>query len=282
MFEQTSLPGYRLVLAVTLCAIIFVADYKFKALDSVRNFISISLSPVQWVSQSPSALVDWFSTSTVSRQDLLDQIESMQSRMLLLERKSQQLAALLAENDRLRELLNASAKVQDKVLITELVGVSPNPNKLEMVVDKGRGDGVEEGMAVLDSFGLMGQVIEVTEFTSRVLLIADANHAVPVQVNRNAIRAIAYGTGQLDELELANVLDTTDIKVGDLLVSSGLGGHFPKGYPVATISKIERDPGRSFSRVLASPMAKLNQSRLLLIVLPGKKADISMQKESAP
>jgi rod shape-determining protein MreC len=251
--------------------LIFVADYRYKALDSIRNVVSISLTPVQLVSRIPSALSDWFSMTMVSRQDLLDKIESMQSRILLLERKAQQLAALSAENDRLRELLNASSTVHDKVLITELIGVSPNPNKLEMIVDKGKRDGVKEGMAVLDSSGLMGQIVQVNEFTSRVLLIADANQAVPVQVNRNDVRAIAYGTGSLDELELANVLDTADIKVGDLLVSSGLGGRFPKGYPVARVTKIVRDPGRSFARVTAVPMAKLNQSRLLLIVLPGHK-----------
>jgi rod shape-determining protein MreC len=256
---------------VILSILIFVADYRYKALDSVRNVISISLTPVQLVSRIPSALSDWFSMTMVNRKDLLDKIDSMQARMLLLERKAQQLAALSAENDRLRELLNASSTVHDKVLITELIGVSPNPNKLEMIVDKGKNDGVKEGMAVLDSSGLMGQVVQVSEFTSRVLLIADTNHAVPVQVNRNAVRAIAYGTGRLDELELANVLDTADIKVGDLLVSSGLGGRFPKGYPVARVTNIVRDPGRSFARVTAVPMAKLNQSRLLLIVLPGHK-----------
>ena len=268
LFQQTALPGYRLVLAIILSAILLLADFKFKGLDQVRSLISITLAPVQWVSRAPVTISDWFSSSTVSRKDLLDTIDMMQSRMLLLERKSQQLAALSAENNRLRELLNASSTVNDKVLITELIGVSPNPSRLEMMVDKGQGDGVKIGMAVLDSSGLMGQIVEVNEFNSRVLLVADSNHAVPVQVNRNAVRAIAYGTGQLDEMELANVLDTTDIKIGDLLVSSGLGGRFPKGYPVATISEIIHDPGRSFSRVLAKPMAKLNQSRLLLIVLP--------------
>jgi len=209
--------------------------------------------------------------ATESRQQLLDKIDALQSRMLLLDRKSLQMAALSADNDRLRELLNASSSIDDQVLIAELVGISPNPNRLELVVNKGRSDGVKVGLAVLDSSGLMGQIIRVNEFTSWVLLAADSNFAVPVQVNRNGVRAIAYGAGRLDEMELANVLNTADIRVGDLLVSSGLGGRFPKGYPVATVTKIVHDPGRPFSKILARPMAKLNQSRLLLIVFPTKK-----------
>ena len=112
----------------------------------------------------------------------------------------------------------------------------------------------------------MGQVIEVNEFTSRVLLISDNRHAVPVKVNRNGVRAIAYGVGSVNYLELGNVPDTTDIEVGDLLVSSGLGGRFPKGYPVARVSNIEHDPGQPFARVKAIPLAQLNRSELLLLV----------------
>ena len=190
----------------------------------------------------------------------------MKDRMLVLQRKSQKLASVTAELNRLRELLNASRVLDEGVVVAELVGASPDPDNQYIIINKGFQDGVYLGQAILDSDGLMGQVIEINEFSSRVLLISDSRHAVPVQVNRNGMRAIAYGVGSLSSLELGNVPDTADIQVGDLLVSSGLGGRFPQGYPVARVSSIEHDAGESFAHVRIAPEAKLNRSRLLLLV----------------
>jgi len=133
-------------------------------------------------------------------------------------------------------------------------------------VNKGELDGVYKGQPVLDAQGLMGQVIEVLPYTSRVILIADSNHAIPVQVNRNGVRAIAVGSGQLNELVLIYVPDTADIKAGDMLVSSGLGNRFPQGYPVGVIKSVEHDPGEPFAIVSAEPSAYLDRSRHLLLV----------------
>ena len=190
----------------------------------------------------------------------------MKDRMLVLQRKSQKLASVTAELNRLRELLNASRVLDEGVVVAELVGASRDPDNQYIIINKGFQDGVYLGQAILDSDGLMGQVIEINEFSSRVLLISDSRHAVPVQVNRNGMRAIAYGVGSLSSLELGNVPDTADIQVGDLLVSSGLGGRFPQGYPVARVSSIEHDAGESFAHVRIAPEAKLNRSRLLLLV----------------
>jgi rod shape-determining protein MreC len=178
----------------------------------------------------------------------------------------QKLAALTEQNVRLRELLNSSALVNEKVEVAELIGMDPNPFTHRIIINKGERDGVVLGQPVLDARGLMGQVVELMPYTSRVLLLTDTTHSIPVQVNRNGLRAIASGTGNPERLELRHVADTADIKEGDLLVSSGLGQRFPAGYPVATVKEVIHDSGQPFAIVRAVPTAALNRSRYLLLV----------------
>ncbi len=266
IFVQGPYLAYRLILASLISLVLIFIDVRFSYLDPLRGLISSALTPIHWLSDLPISISEGFSESFTSRADLQEKIELMESRMLVLERKAQKLASVTAENNRLRELLNASRVVDEGVVVTEMIGVSPDADNQYIMLNKGDQDGVYLGQAVLDSNGLMGQVVELNEFSSRVLLISDSRHAVPVQVNRNGVRAIAYGVGALDYLELGNVPDTSDIVVGDLLVSSGLGGRFPEGYPVARVSEIKHYDGRSFAQVRAVPEAQLNRSRLLLLV----------------
>jgi rod shape-determining protein MreC len=133
-------------------------------------------------------------------------------------------------------------------------------------LNKGASDGVFVGQPLIDADGLMGQVVEVSSDTARALLITDVTHSVPVQVNRNGVRAIAEGTGALGSLEIRNVSSNTDIQAGDLLVTSGLGGRFPEGYPVAVVKEVERDTGEAFARVVAVPSAALDRTRHVLLV----------------
>jgi rod shape-determining protein MreC len=185
---------------------------------------------------------------------------------LILQGRNQQMAALRAENVRLRSLLNSSTLLQSDVLVAELIGVVADRQRHLVILNKGARDGVFVGQPLLDADGLMGQIVQVSERSARALLITDVTHSVPLQVNRNAVRVIAEGTGLLDVLELRHVVATTDIEVGDLLVTSGLGGRFPAGYPVATVTSVERDPGQTFVRVVATPNAALNRSRHVLLV----------------
>lgn len=253
-------------------------DAKLEKADPIRKGIGVVLTPIFWVSDFPADIAALFQNASTSKHELTEKIELLESRMLVLERKAQKYSAVMAENNRLRELLNSSSTVDDSVVVAELIGVNPDPFSHQVVVNKGTHHGVKVGNAVLDAQGLMGQVTEAGEYTSRVLLISDSSHAVPVQVNRNGVRAVAYGVGRLDEVELANLPDTADIQEGDLLVSSGLGGRFPAGYPVATVKMVTHDPGQSFARVTATPMAALNQSRLVLIVYKQK----ALSAESSP
>ena len=207
--------------------------------------------------------------------------EKLKAEALLLQRRLQKLAALTEQNVRLRELLNSAALVDEEVLVGELIGVDPNPYTHRILIDKGEKDGVFLGQPVLDARGLMGQVVEIMPYTSRVLLLTDNTHSIPVQVNRNGLRAIAVGTGNPERLELRHVADTADIKEGDLLVSSGMGQRFPAGYPVATVKEVIHDSGQPFAIVRAVPTAALNRSRYLLLVFSDRRTPEERANDSA-
>jgi len=255
-----------MVIAVFICIALMSADKYLEPVHHVRSVLGYLITPVQWVSGIPGQLGVWAEKSAVSRASLQEENDRLRNESLVLKQKVQQMVSLRAENNRLRELLNASELLDDKVQVAELIGVDPDPYTHHIIINKGEKDGVFVGQPILDAQGLMGQVIEVLPFTSRVLLLADSNHAIPVLVNRNGIRAIAVGSGRLDELALIYVPDTADIKEGDLLVSSGLGSRYPRGYPVGTITKVEHDPGEPFAIVSAKPSAQLDRSRYVLLV----------------
>jgi len=155
--------------------------------------------------------------------------------------------------------------------VAETISVSPSPFQHQITIDKGTQDGLYIGQAVIDAYGLVGQVIEVNSGSARVILISDSRHAIPVQVNRNGVRAIAEGTGRADTLLLPNMVETTDIKAGDLLVSSGLGQRFPVGYPVGVVESVESDPGQAFLNIVVRPSAKLDRGRYVLLVFAGER-----------
>jgi len=258
--------GQRVALIAVFCLVLMWVDNEYQWLDPVRYAIGYTVAPAQKTAVVPLSVAEWLGENASLRRELLKENKILAARNLVLERKAQRMASLEAENMSLRELLSASDQVDDKVLVTSVTAVDPDPYTQQIIIDKGGSDGVFVGQPVLDAHGLLGQVIDVLPLSSRVLMIADSNHAVPVQVNRNGVRAIATGTGALNELELIYVPNTADIKVGDMLVSSGLGGRYPKGYPVATVTSIVNEPGESFASVKAEPTAKLDRSRHLLLV----------------
>ncbi|MCR8913633.1 rod shape-determining protein MreC [Marinobacter panjinensis] len=266
MFVQGPVPGFRLLLVIVLSAVLIVADARFDQLTPVRSAIGTGMAPIHWLGNAPSELSGWVASLFTSKEDLQAENEELRARLLILERRALKYAALASENNELRQLMNSSEVLDDRVIVGEVVAVSPDPFSHEIVINKGRRDGVEVGQAILDANGLMGQVQQTSSFTSRVLLVSDSSHAVPVEVVRNGLRAILLGNGDINTLELVHVPDTADIREGDLLVSSGLGGRFPKGYPVAEVDRIVKEPGEPFVKIEATPLAELNKSRLLLVV----------------
>lgn len=245
-----------------------VADARFEKLSSVRSVIATGLAPVYWLGNAPYEFSDWVAGLFVNKDDLQQENEDLRARLMILERRALKYAALASENNELRRLMNSSELLDDRVIVGEVVGVSPDPFSHEVIINKGERDGLTVGQAVLDAHGLMGQVVQTSQITSRVLLVSDSSHAVPVEVIRNGLRAILLGTGDPNTLDLVHVPDTADIREGDMLVSSGLGGRFPRGYPVAQVSRITKEPGEPFVTIEATPKAELNQSRLVLVVFP--------------
>jgi len=258
-----------------------VMDHKYKSLESVRAGLSVVVYPLQFTVDLPSTLSDWFSESLASRRRLREENESLRTQQMMQEVQLQKLAALEAENIRLRELLDSSFKVGQKVLIAELLSVNLDPYKHQIVINKGELHDVYPGQPLLDARGVMGQIVHTGPYTSTAMLITDTSHAIPVQVNRNGLRTIAIGTGTINRLELPYIPNNADIQPGDLLITSGLGGHFPPGYPVATVTAVQHDPGHTFSQVAATPLAELNRSREVLLVWPGKTTVIA-PAEKAP
>ncbi len=272
IFSQAPGYGYRLALAALLSVALMAADIRFPQLSVVRQYLTYATTPVIWSVNLPGLIIDSVSGLLTPRVNLQRENDSLNAQLLVLQRKTQQLNVLEAENRRLRELVNASARVDEELLAVELIGLDSDAFSHQIIINKGEVDGVKVGLPLLDATGLMGQIIHVDSVTSRAILVVDANHAVPVQVNRNGVRAIAVGNGSLVEMELMFVPDTADIQVGDMLVTSGLGGKFPQGYPVAVVSAIEHDPGEHFAKVVVTPLAELNRSRHLLLVINATNA----------
>lgn len=250
-----------------LSILLLLLDAKTDYLKPLRqHLISIS-APFYTFVGMPGRMGEWAGESLVTRDELEAENIALRSENYILQQKLQKMAALVAENNRLTELLNSSHTIEDDVLVARLMAVSPDPLRQEMMLDKGADDGVYVGQAVLDATGLAGQVIEVAPSSSRVMLIVDSESAVPVQLARNGIRMVAEGTGAMHEMNLRYVSATTDIVVDDLLVSSGLDRHYPPNYPVARVASIEKDPGQPFLMIRVEPLAQLNRSRHFLLVI---------------
>ena len=271
----------RFAFYVALCVCIITMDYYFEPMKKVRSWLSVAVTPIQWVVDLPEQTWTWLNGRLIERDKLLSENQIMRRQTLLAQRQIQKLSALTTENARLRELLLSAKKLDEKVRLTELIGINSDPFVHEIIINDGSRSGVFVGQSVLDQTGVMGQVSAANPFNSRVILITDANHAIPVQNNRNGLRSVAYGVGSYEFLELTDITDTDDIQVGDLLVSSGLGLRFPEGYPVAQVVSIEKSKGQSFSIVKAKPTAKLSFSRqLLLVSTPHQQNQLMLQQEN--
>jgi rod shape-determining protein MreC len=245
---------------------LLLLDHRFGHMERLRSTLAFLTYPLHYAADLPFTLSRWLTEVTSSRTELLDENRALREQNLRLRGELQKYESLQAENMRLRDLVDSSFKIGDRVLVAELSAVDLDPYKQKVVINKGAVSGTFVGQPVLDAHAVMGQVINVSPFESTVLLITDTSHALPVQVLRNGLRTIALGTGRVDQLKLPYLPTNSDIVEGDLLVTSGLGGKFPPGYPVATVTRIDRSPDAPFSVVLAAPRAHLDRSREVLLV----------------
>jgi rod shape-determining protein MreC len=251
---------------VALSIGLVVADHRYHHLDLLRAMLSVAVYPLHYLASLPDTLARKVEGRMEDEEELRRRNQSLSEDNLILKARLQQLEALEAENMRLRDLLGSSFKIGDRVLIAELLSVDLDPYRQQVLVNKGSSSGVFVGQPVLDANAVMGQVVRVNPLSATVLLITDATHGLPVQVNRNGLRTVAQGTGFINRLELPHLPKNADVEVGDLLVTSGLGGHFPPGYPVARVAEVRQDPGNAFATVVAEPTARLDRSREVLLV----------------
>ena len=243
-------------------------EFTTRLLEPMRSLIGTVVSPVRYVAHSPYFLG---SEMMATRHMLQERNDLLEQRVLELSQTALVVSNLKRENEQLRDLLGSQARLPDAGLIAELVAVVPTVNTHQIIIDKGVNAAVEVGQAVIDSEGLFGQIVEVEQAQARVLLVTDISHAVPVQINRNGVRSIAAGTGRLDRLELESVPTSADIVQGDLLETSGLGGRFPRGYPVGVVDSVVVEPTASYAQVSVRPAALLDRSRHVLVVTEGRQ-----------
>jgi rod shape-determining protein MreC len=258
--------GLRLLLLAGLSILLLVIDHRDNHLDTVRKAIGATVYPLRVIVDAPVSLWLWTQDSTASRNQLQVENARLNAERLLTKARLQRYSALEAENARLRTMLEARTQVRDQVRVAEIMSASSNPFRHVLVVDKGTRDGVYNGQTLVDANGVVGQIIEAGVLSSQSILISDPDHALPVEVNRTGLRTIAVGTGDYEQLDLPFLPNNADVVQGDLLVTSGLGGAFPAGYPVASIDSITRIPQEPFAVVTAKPAAALNQIREVMLI----------------
>lgn len=270
--------GLKLTFFVVLSIALMVIESRGNQLQPLRQWLNWALTPVMWLAASPAGVsksVDYFH----SRETLLAENRELRDRMLQQDARLLRLASLEAENVRIRELLASSSALQDRVLIAEILATSQDPYRHQIVLNRGSRDGVYRGQALLDAYGIMGQVVQVNPGSSVALLISDPDHGIPVEINRTGLQTIALGRGDGHGLSLPYLPGNADVKVGDLLVTSGLGGRFPSGYPVGEIHELRHAGGESFMEAIAYPKAQLNQGRQALLVWSERAAPSSSSGE---
>ena len=258
--------GVRVLILLFASILLMVLDHRQNHLDAVRKAVGAAVYPIQLVVDAPFRLWEWVRESTKSRDEMQQELNHLRNERLFTRAELQQLNALKAENARLRDLLEARARVRDEIRVAKIMAVDANPYRHNIVIDIGAREGAYDGQAIIDAVGVIGQVIATGLTTSQAMLISDPSHSLPVEVNRNGLRTIANGTGEFGRLDLPFVTNNADIQPGDLLVTSGLGGAFPAGYPVAVVATVNRIPQDPFADVTATPTAALDQVREVMLI----------------
>jgi rod shape-determining protein MreC len=259
-----------MLMLALLSIILMVVDKRMDSFVQLRSTLSMPIAPLQYLVSWPIKMANNVSTVLSSHDSLIKENHDLKAEQLLLKTQMQRVVALESENNQLKALLRSSTEIQGKVLVVEVMSVATDPFVNQIILDKGSHDGLFIGQPVLDANGVMGKVIQVGPLTSRVLLVNDPHSGVPVQITRNGMRAIAVGDAYTGKLRLANIPQTADIRNGDALITSGLGEHYPEGYPVGQVTSVIKDPGLQFVTITVAPSAQLDRSRQVLLVWPNK------------
>ncbi len=260
-------------LAVCLLGVNYFTDW----LDPVRSKALDLVAPLYHVTNIPARLREWSDNSFTSRDDILLENQTLRDQNLILQARVSTMTTVVAENTRLRQLLNVAELLEARVLIAELIGTPPDSETHRLILDKGQDQELYVGQPVLDAQGLVGQVVSVGDEYSEVLLISDRDHAVPVQNLRSGVRSIAEGTGDFNRIRLRDIPVTMDIVVGDNIVTSGLGERFPKGYPVGKVTSVRVLEGSPFLEVEIRPDSNLQTTGHMLLLFSGWESRVLSQ-----
>jgi rod shape-determining protein MreC len=259
------------LLAIVALALMFV-DHRQDHLAKVRELLSLAVHPIRVVVDLPFRTWNSVSQALTDNAELRRQRDELQYELLVAQIQLQEKAETDRENERLRELLNSIEEEQGfEVRVAEILSVDLE-NRQRFLINRGKQDGVFVEQVLLDADGIVGQIVAVSEFSSEAMLITDAQHAVPVTVERSRVKTIAEGMGDRGLLSLPFLPNTADIQPGDRLVTSGMGGVFPSGRPVAEVTEVELNPGQDFARVIARPLAALDRDQEVLLIWPSEEA----------
>jgi len=256
----------RLGLWGALSIVLMTVDHRYQALNGVRDILATAIYPFHYLVRLPTDARHWLSENLARREALLEENARLREKQVFLSVQLQKLTVLEAENRRLRSLLESAVNTPERVLIAELLAVDFDPYRHHILLNRGRRHGVYVGQPALDQRGVIGQIIRADPLTATAILITDPKHALPIQINRTGVRTLAKGSGKFHELELPHIPNNEDVKVGDLLVTSGMGGRFPRGYPVGAVTAVEFDPGSPFARIIAKPVAQLDRIREVMLL----------------
>ena len=256
----------RLAGWVMLSIALMTVDHRYHYLNVLHDVLSTAAYPVHYLVRLPTATKSWLTENLAGRGALLEENARLREKQLFLNVQLQKLTVLEAENRRLRSLLESAVNTPEHVLIAEMLVVDFDLYRHRILLNRGRQHGVYVGEPVLDQYGIVGQIVQADPFTSTAIFITDVNHALPIEIARTGVRTLALGTGDFQELKLPHIPNNGDVKVGDVLITSGLGGRFPHGYPVGTVTKVEFDPGSPFANITAKPFAPLDRIREVMLL----------------
>ncbi|MCP4700550.1 MAG: rod shape-determining protein MreC [Gammaproteobacteria bacterium] len=275
LFKHGPSPSIRLAGVMLLSVLLMTTDQRSAYLVDVRLYLSMLISPLQYLVSLPVSGVQRLSSSFTSRARLQEENTRLGEENFILQARLQLFEDLQRENNRLKGLLGSSSEVRKRVKrvsVAEILKVEVDPFSRKIVINKGSSDGVEEGLPVLDAHGVLGQVIRAGPHASTVMLITDPDHSLPVEVKRTRLRTVAEGMGAVNRLSLLHLPNTAEIRGGDLLVTSGLGDVFPAGYPAGRILEVNLELGRPYAEVTVQPSALLDRNREVLLVWPGRRS----------
>ncbi len=272
IFSRGPVLALKFLILAAISAGLMMYDQRVGESNPVRDTVSVAMYPVRTLAEIPREIYD-LGVHFAAREKLIEQNESLRHEHLRLNARLQKLVVLEAENQRIRDLLESSKQIHNAVMIAEILSASLDPYRQLIRINKGSRHGIQSGQALIDAHGILGQVIEVTPFTATAVLVTDENQGIPVEINRNGLQTVAHGGGEGMELKLPFLPSNADVQLGDLLVSSGLGGRYPAGYPVARVTAVQHHPGEHFLEISAAPAAQIMRGREILLVRQGEATE---------